>query len=79
MIKFKDGKIGSFDPHSTHLRNFGLKSDELQKYIKDDNKKDKNLFGGIVGNTDERNYYGKVGWKIRQGESVNRTANQETV
>ena len=59
IIKFKDGKIGLFDPHSTHLADFGPKSDGLQKYIKNENKKDKKLFGGIVANTDERNYKGR--------------------
>lgn len=59
IVKFKDGKIGLFDPHSTHLADFGPKSDGLQKYIKDENKKGKNLFGGIVANTDERSYNGR--------------------
>ena len=59
IVKFKDGKIGLFDPHSTHLADFGPKSDGLQKYIKDGNEKDKKLFGGIVANTDERNYKGR--------------------
>jgi len=59
VVKFKDGKIGLFDPHSTHLADFGSKSDGLQKYIKDENKKGKNLLGGIVANTDEKNYNGR--------------------
>ena len=59
IIKFKDGMIGLFDPHSTHLADFSSKSDGLQKYIKDENKKGKNLFGGIITNTDERNYNGR--------------------
>ncbi len=58
VVKFKDGKIGLFDPHSTHLADFGPKSDGLQKYIKDQNKKDKELFGGIVANT-QRDYKGR--------------------
>jgi len=59
VVKFKDGRIGLFDPHSTHLTDFGSKSDGLQKYVKDENKKDKKLYGGIVANTDERNYKGR--------------------
>ncbi|MDP3043524.1 MAG: DEAD/DEAH box helicase family protein [bacterium] len=59
IVKFKDGKIGLLDPHSTHLADFGLKSDGLQKYIKGENKKGKNLFGGIVANTDQVNYNGR--------------------
>lgn len=74
IVKFKNGKIGLFDPHSTHLADFGLKSDGLQKYIKNENKKDKKLFGGIVANTDERNYKGgrvyftENSGKLKKGE-----------
>src|SRR3989344_2216687 len=59
IVKFKDGKIGLFDPHSTHLADFGPKSDGLQKYIKNENKKGKNLFGGMIANTDGRTYKGR--------------------
>ena len=59
IVKFKNGKIGLFDPHGTQFSDFGPKSDGLQKYIKSENKKGKNLFGGIVANTDERNYNGR--------------------
>lgn len=58
IVKLKDGRIGLFDPHGTQLSDFGPKSDGLQNYIKEQNKKDKNLFGGIVVNTD-RNYRGR--------------------
>jgi len=34
VIKFKDGRIGLFDPHGTQFSDFGSKSDGLQKYIK---------------------------------------------
>jgi len=53
IIKLKDGRIGLFDTHGTFLSDFGPKSDGLQKYIKNENKKGKNLFGGIVNNTDQ--------------------------
>jgi len=77
IVKFKDGRIGLFDPHSTHLADFSSKSDGLQKYIKNENKRGKNLFGGIVANTDERNYNGR--WiyftenskKFKKGEFKN--------
>lgn len=59
IVKFKDGKIGLFDPHSTHLADFCSKSDGLQNYLKDQNKKGKKLFGGIVANTDKRNHKGR--------------------
>jgi len=38
VIKFKDGRIGLFDPHGTQFSDFGSKSDGLQKYIKEENK-----------------------------------------
>ncbi len=59
IVKLKDGRIGLFDPHGVHLSDFRPKSDGLQKYIKEQNKKGKNLFGGIVANTDSRNYRGR--------------------
>ena len=34
----------------------GQKSDGLFNYIQSENKKGKNLFGGIVVNTDQRDY-----------------------
>lgn len=58
IVKLKDGRIGLFDPHGTQLSDFGPKSDGLQKYIKEENKKGKKLFGGIVANTD-RHYRGR--------------------
>jgi len=59
IVKLKDGRIGLFDPHGTQLSDFGPKSDGLQKYIKEQNKSGKKLFGGIVANTDPRNYKGR--------------------
>ena len=56
IVKLKNGKIGLFDPHGTYLKDFGPKSDGLRQYIKKENKKGKKLFGGIVANTDQRNY-----------------------
>lgn len=59
IVQLKDKRIGLFDPHGTFLSDLGPKSDGLQKCIKDENKKGKKLFGGIVANTDERNYNGR--------------------
>lgn len=59
IVKLKDGKIWLFDPHGTHLSDFGPKSDGLRQYIQSENKKGKKLFGGIVTNTDSRNYKGR--------------------
>ena len=58
-MKLKDGKIGLFDPHGTHLSDFKAKSNGLREYIKKENKKGKKLFGGIVANTDPQNYKGR--------------------
>lgn len=58
IVKFKDERIGLFDPHGTFLSDFKSKAEGLSKYIQDENKKGKNLFGGIVANTD-RNYRGR--------------------
>jgi type III restriction enzyme len=59
IVKLRDGRIGLFDPHGTQLSDFGPKSDGLQKYIKEENKKGKKIFGGIVANTDLRDYKGR--------------------
>ncbi|MBU4298545.1 hypothetical protein KJ636_00680 [Patescibacteria group bacterium] len=59
IVKLKDGKIGLFDPHGTFLSDFGPKSDGLRRYIQTESKKGKKLFGGIVANTDQRNYRGR--------------------
>lgn len=59
VVKMKDEKIGLFDPHGTHLSDFNEKSDGLKKYIENENKKGKNLFGGIIANTDAKKYNGK--------------------
>jgi len=59
VIKLKDGRVGLLDPHSTHLSDFKAKSDGLREYIKNENKKGKKLFGGIVANTDQKNYRGR--------------------
>lgn len=48
IVKLEDGRIGLFDTKSGITAEIaGPKSDGLQKYIKE-NKKGKNLFGGIV-------------------------------
>ena len=59
IVKFKDGRVGLFDPHGAHLSDFKAKADGLYQYIQGENKKGKNLFGGIVANTDQRNYRGR--------------------
>src|SRR3989339_392089 len=49
IVNFKDGRIGLFDTKSGWTaETAGRKSDGLQRYIKEQNKKGKKLFGGIV-------------------------------
>jgi type III restriction enzyme len=59
IVKLKDGRIALLDPHGVHLSDFKTKSDGLLKYLRDENKKGKKLFGGIVTNTDPRKYKGR--------------------
>ena len=49
IVKLKNGKMGLFDTKSGITAKIaGPKSDGLQAYIKEENLKHKNLFGGIV-------------------------------
>lgn len=48
IVKYKDGKIGIFDIKKTKSIPNSLKSNTLQKYIKEENKKGKKLFGGLI-------------------------------
>jgi len=60
IVKLKDGRIGLFDTKAGYTKKIaGTKIDGLYKYIKKENKKGKNLFGGIVTNTDQRYYRGR--------------------
>jgi type III restriction enzyme len=59
IVKLKDGRIGLFDTKAGLTKQVaGPKIDGLYKYIQNENKKGKKLFGGIVANTD-RNYRGR--------------------
>ncbi|MBI5099199.1 MAG: DEAD/DEAH box helicase family protein [Nitrospirae bacterium] len=60
IIKLKDGRIGLFDSKAGFTQKLaGAKIDGLFNYIRSENKRGKNLFGGIVTNTDQRNYKGR--------------------
>lgn len=60
IVKLKDGRVGLFDTKSGFTQKLaGPKVDGLFKHIQSENKKGKNLFGGIVANTDQRNYRGR--------------------
>jgi type III restriction enzyme len=60
IVKFKDGRIGLFDTKSGFTRQLaGPKIDGIYRYIQNENKKGKKLFGGIVTNTDARKFTGR--------------------
>ena len=60
IVKLKDGRIGLFDTKAGLTKQIaGPKIDGLYKCIQGENKKGKKLFGGIVTNTDSRNYRGR--------------------
>jgi type III restriction enzyme len=49
IVQLKDGRVGLFDTKSGFTAQLAKnKSDGLQKYIREQNKKGKSLFGGIV-------------------------------
>lgn len=50
IVSFRDGKVGIFDTKASGFNEDDnkLKSNALQKYIKEENKKGKSLFGGLV-------------------------------
>ena len=60
IVRMKDGSVGLFDTKSGLTRQVaGPKVDGLNAYINEQNKKGHKLFGGIVTNTDARNYTGR--------------------
>lgn len=68
IVRFKDGKIGLFDTKSGKtIKDSKEKNDGLQNYI----KKHKNVFGGIVTNTDPRNFSGRWIYYKGQGSKLN--------
>lgn len=59
IIKMKDGRIGLFDTKAgITLKTAKSKAEGLSYYIQKENEKGKKLFGGIVTNTDPKNYKG---------------------
>ncbi|MFA6476533.1 MAG: DEAD/DEAH box helicase family protein [Candidatus Paceibacterota bacterium] len=66
VVMMKNGSIGLFDPHGLHLADFGVKSDGLRAYIAKLNKDGRKVFGGIVANTDSRNFTGQ--WMVYEGK-----------
>ncbi|MCM8788025.1 MAG: DEAD/DEAH box helicase family protein [Candidatus Omnitrophica bacterium] len=72
IVKLKDGKIGLFDTKTGLTKQVaGPKIDGLYKYIQSENKKGKKLFGGIVTNTDFRNYNGRWIYFDKESKELN--------
>ena len=78
IVMLKDKRIGLFDTKSGITRRVaGSKVEGLYNYIKKENKKGKKLFGGIVTNTNPRNfrgrwiYFDKSGRELRDDDLSN--------
>jgi len=68
IVKFKNSSIGLFDTKSGNtIKDAREKSDGLQEYI----KKHKGLVGGIVANTDPREFRGRWMCYKKQGKDLN--------
>jgi type III restriction enzyme len=64
IVQFHDGKIGIFDPkagRTAETGDAGPRAEGLQKYIREQNSKGKNLWGGIV-------IYTGGSWRINDNE-----------
>ncbi len=60
IVRLDDDRIGLFDTKSgMTVKVAGQKIDGIYRYIQAENKKGKKLFGGIVTNTDCRNFTGR--------------------
>lgn len=71
IVKLKDGEIGLFDTKAGRtLKDAEAKIDGLYAYIKSECKKGKKLFGGIVANTEPRNYQGRWVYFDKQGNEL---------
>lgn len=67
IVKFKDGKIGLFDTKAgITAETAKTRAEGLAAYIKTENKKGKNLFGGIVVPKDNS-------WRFNEDEKYNYT------
>jgi type III restriction enzyme len=60
IVKLKDGRIGLFDTKTGLTKQIaGPKIDGLYKYIQNEKKKGNKISGGIVTNTNNKNYNGR--------------------
>lgn len=73
IVHFTDGTIGLFDTKGGQtITTAKEKSDGLQHYIKTHSTKSKKIIGGIVANTQPRNYSGR--WMVYTGRSTDLVA-----
>jgi len=71
IVMLKDGTVGLFDTKSGNtIKTAKEKSDGLQKYIADQAKKGKKIIGGIVANTQIKDYSGR--WMVFTDDSTNK-------
>jgi type III restriction enzyme len=67
IVKLKNDSVGLFDTKSGRtIKDAREKSDGLQKYIKEQTKEGMKVSGGIVTNTDSKNFTGS--WRCYKGE-----------
>lgn len=69
IIQFKDGSLGFYDTKSGRtIKDAREKSDGLQEHILEQSKKGKKLTGGLVANTDSKNFTGR--WVVYKGKGT---------
>jgi len=72
IVQFKNGSVGLFDTKSGNtIKDAREKSDGLQKYLEEQNKKGKSLMGGIVTNTNPKDFSGRWMCYKKQGSGLN--------
>jgi len=81
ILLMENGSIGLFDTKSGFTQQMaGPKVDGLNEYIRDQNKKGRKIFGGIVTNTDPRNYTGRWVYYDKNSKALtNELDNWETL
>ena len=76
ILRMDDGAIGLFDTKSGFTQQIaGPKVDGLNTYIRDQNKKGRKMFGGIVTNTDPRNYTGRWVYYDKDSKALTNSLN----
>ena len=74
---FKNGRIGLFDTKkgsTVSNENAKNKAEALQKYILEENKKGKNIFGGIVVPIENSNAVGLISNSENYSDNINDTS-----